>query len=77
MLSARDDLHNFEAVTRFKAALGEFGRGNGFAVVFDHNAARQEVLGDQKVPDRAGQRGICSAAIGNYKAAARGWIYGR
>jgi hypothetical protein len=46
VLAAGDDFDDFEAVAGLELALGKFGRGNGFAVVFDDDAAGEEVLGD-------------------------------
>jgi hypothetical protein len=41
-----DDFDDFESVTGLESALGKFGRGDGFAIVFDHDAPREEVLGN-------------------------------
>jgi hypothetical protein len=46
VLAAGDDFDDFEAVAGLELALGEFGGRDGFAVVFDNDAAREEVLGD-------------------------------
>jgi hypothetical protein len=46
VLAAGDDFDDFEAVAGLELALGKFGRGDRFAIVFDDNAAREEVLGD-------------------------------
>jgi hypothetical protein len=41
-----DDFDDFEAVAGLELALGKFGGGDGFAVVFDDYAAGEKVLRD-------------------------------
>jgi hypothetical protein len=43
-LAAGNDLHNLQSIACSELAAGEFGRRNRFAVVLDHNAARQKIL---------------------------------
>ena len=49
MLPPSDDFDDFETVTGLELALGKFGRSDGFAVVLDDDAARQEILSEQKL----------------------------
>jgi hypothetical protein len=44
--ASSDDFDNFETVTCLDLAPVKFGRGNGFAVVFDDDAAGKQILGD-------------------------------
>jgi hypothetical protein len=44
--AAGDDFDDFEAVAGLELALGKFGRGDGFAVMFDDDAAGEKVLRD-------------------------------
>jgi len=44
--ASRDYFDNFETVTGLDLALGKFGRGDGFAVVFNDDAAGKQILGD-------------------------------
>lgn len=41
-LPARDDFDDFETVAGVELAVGEFGGGNGLAVVLYHDAAGRE-----------------------------------
>jgi hypothetical protein len=62
---ARDDLHNFQPVTSFELALVKFGWRDGFAVMFDDDAPRQELLRKQKFLESAGERSLDQLAVGN------------
>lgn len=63
--AARDDLNDFEPVAGTDAARGELGRGDRFAIVLDHNAAREELLGKKKRFEGAGELRGDFATIGN------------
>ena len=43
-LSSGDDFDDFETVAGGQEAAAELGRGDGFAVVFDDDAARGELV---------------------------------
>jgi hypothetical protein len=62
-----DDFDDFEAVARLDLALGKFGRGDGFAVVFDDYAAGEEILGDQKLVEWARKIAFDPPVIGDDK----------
>jgi hypothetical protein len=44
-----DDFDNFEAVAGLELALGKFGGGDGLTIVFDDDAAGEEILTGQKL----------------------------
>jgi len=45
-LTSGDDFDDFEAIAGLELALSEFGRGDSLTIVFDDDAAGEEVLGD-------------------------------
>ena len=53
--TARDDFYNFQPVARVEPPLGKFRRRDRLAVVLHHDAARQQVLRDEKFLNRARQ----------------------
>lgn len=46
-------------------ALGKFGGGDGFAVMFDDDTAGQEILGEQKLVEWARQVAFDSTVVGD------------
>jgi hypothetical protein len=62
--AAGDDFDNFEAVAGLELALGKFGRSDGFAIVFDDNAAGKEVLRNQELLERARKVALDAAVVG-------------
>ena len=44
-----NDFDDFEAIAGLEPALGKFGRGDGFAIVFDDDAAGKQVLGGEEL----------------------------
>jgi hypothetical protein len=48
-LTSGDDFDDFEAVAGLELALGKFGGGDGLTIVFDDDAAGEEVLTSQKL----------------------------
>jgi hypothetical protein len=44
-----DDLHDFKPVTRLELSASELRRSHGFPVVLDHDAAREQLLLDEKL----------------------------
>ena len=46
-------------------ALGKFGGGDGFTVVFDDDAAGEKVLRDQELVERTRKVAVNLATIGN------------
>ena len=50
-----NDFHNFKAVAGLDLPLGELRGGNRFAVLLNDDAARQQVLSDQKIRERTGR----------------------
>ena len=68
-----DDPDDFQPVTGLKLAFGKLRRGNGLAVVFDDDAPRQELLGDQEFLERARQARLDVPAIGDDKLRTHGW----
>ena len=61
-----NDFDDFEAITGLELALGKFRRGDGFAVVFDDDAAGQEILCNEECFYRAGKIGLQLLTVGNY-----------
>jgi hypothetical protein len=64
-LAAGDDADDFEAVAGGKGAGGEFGGGDGLAVVFDDDAAGEEFLGNEESFEGAGENGFDGFSVGN------------
>jgi hypothetical protein len=62
--TARNDLHDFEAIAGFKLAMRKFRRRHGIAIVFHDHAAREKVLRDEKFFNRAGQGRFDWFAVG-------------
>ena len=62
-LAARNDPDDFQAVVRVQLSSAKLGRGDRFAVEFDHNAAWEELLSDQELLEAAGKFGLHSFAI--------------
>src|ERR1035438_163812 len=67
--SPGDDLHNLQPVACAKLALGEFRWRHGFAVVLDDDAARQEILSNQKLFKRTREAGAHFLCVGD-----DGWV---
>ena len=61
---ARDDFDDFQPVARVEPAPGKFRRRDRLAVVLHDDAARQQVLRDQKFLNRARQLRLDWLAVG-------------
>jgi len=61
---ARDDFDDFQPVARIEPAPGKFRRRDRLAVVLHDDAARQQVLRDQKFLNRARQLRLDWLAVG-------------
>jgi hypothetical protein len=64
-LTTSDDFDNFEAVAGLELALGKFGGCDGLAVVFDDDAARKQVLREEKLLKGARKVALDSAVVGD------------
>ena len=53
--TASNDFHDFEAIAGFELAMGKFRGRHGVAVVFHYDTARQKILRDEKLFNRAGK----------------------
>ena len=62
---AGDDIHDFQTVPRAQSSLGKFRWGNGFTVQFNHDAARRQALGLEKVLEGTWQWDCDCFAVGN------------
>jgi hypothetical protein len=47
--AARDNFDDFEAVAGLELTVGKFGRRDGFAVMFNDDAAGQKILGEEEL----------------------------
>ncbi len=70
--TAGDDADDFESVAIGEGTARELGGGDGFAVEFDHDAARQESLLDEELVEGARQRDGNGGAVGR-DARDAGW----
>ena len=61
---ASDDLYDLKAIPGIDLAAGKFRRRDGVAVMFHHHAARQKILGEEKLFERARQARGDGLAIG-------------
>src|ERR1700690_3974441 len=64
---ARDDFDYFQPVARVEPPLGKFRRRDRLAVVLHDDAARQQVLRDQKFLNRARQLRLDGLSVGGDK----------
>ncbi len=64
-LSPSDHSNNFQVITTPERAVMEFGGGDGFAIVFNHDALGEKFLSDKKGLQSAGKRHRYFVAVGN------------
>jgi len=64
--AAGNNLHNFQTVTGLEQPAGEFGWGNGFAVMLYDDASRRQILRDEKLLNGAGDLCPDWFSVGNY-----------
>ena len=62
--AARDDFYDFQPVARVKPPTGKFRWCDRLAVVLHDDAARQQLLRDQKILNRARQLRLDWLAVG-------------
>jgi hypothetical protein len=65
VLPTSNDFDDLEAVAGLELALRKFRGRYGFAVMFNNDAARQEILGGQKLFERAWQLALDAASVGD------------
>jgi hypothetical protein len=60
-----DDFDDFEAVAGLELAVWEFGGCDGFAVMFDDDAAGKQILGGQELVECARESALDAAVVGD------------
>jgi hypothetical protein len=64
---ASHDFYNLQPVPRPDLAISKFGRRHRFAIVVHHHTAGQQLLGEQKRLERAGELASYRLAVGDDK----------